>query len=454
MTAAFAIGDSVFHRQYARGVVRAVDGLSVHVDFAVCGPKKVLASFLGREADADGAVANENRTGLRIESGPRITAAPTIAATPFQWIDPATIPRRRWIYGRHLIRKFISETVSHGGLGKSSLLLAETLAIATDRDLLGVSPDESVPVWYWNGEDPTDELQRRIMAAALHYGIDRTEFEGRLFVDTGRETKIVIADQTKAGTVIRRPIVDALKRVILEHDIGLLIIDPFVSCHTVPENDTAAVQAVATEWAEIADVTNCAIELVHHSRKTNGAEVTVEDGRGAVALLAKARSARTLNGMSEEEAAKYGVENRRLHFRVGNGKANLHIPSDKADWYRLASVDLGNGPMAGLGGDSIGVVTRWKIPNPLEGVTTADLRAAQNAVAAGGPWRENSQASDWVGIPIATAMRLDPANKADKTKVKANLAIWTSNGMFEVYEDQDASRRMRKFVKVGALAND
>ena len=28
--------------------------------------------------------------------------------------------------------------------------------------------------------------------------------------------------------------------------------------------------AVATEWAHIADVTNCAIELLHHTRKTGG----------------------------------------------------------------------------------------------------------------------------------------------------------------------------------------
>jgi hypothetical protein len=141
-------------------------------------------------------------------------------------------------------------------------------------------------------------------------------------------------------------------------------------------------ERVAKMWAKIADETNCSIELVHHSRKTGGAEVTVEDGRGAGALLAAVRSARVLNPMSQDEANKAGIENRRLHFRVENGKANLVRPVDQATWYKLASVDLANG-------DDVGVVTPWEWPNPFDGITVADLRAAQQAVSDGGPWREN-----------------------------------------------------------------
>jgi hypothetical protein len=118
--------------------------------------------------------------------------------------------------------------------------------------------------------------------------------------------------------------------------------------------------------------------------------VTVEDGRGAVALLAAARFARVLNTMSEDEAAKAGVENRRWFYRVDSGKANLTPPAEKAEWFRFVSVDLPNG-------DNVGVPTVWQFPKPFDGVTPDHLRAAQQAVAAGGPWRESSQADDWVG---------------------------------------------------------
>src|ERR1700678_4295766 len=84
-----------------------------------------------------------------------------------------------------------------------------------------------------------------------------------------------------------------------------------------------SLSAAQATWAEIADVTGCAIELVHHTRKTGGADVTVEDGRGGSALLAKVRSGRVINVMSDAEASKAGVKNRRFFFRVENGKASM-----------------------------------------------------------------------------------------------------------------------------------
>jgi len=375
-----------------------------------------------------------------------------IAATAFKWIDPAAIPRRQWLYGRHYVRKFISETVAPGAFGKSTLVITEALAIVTGRTLLGVTPDERVNVWYWNGEDPAEELQRRIVATALRYEIARTEIEGCLFVDTGRETKIVIAEQTRAGAVIARPIVEAVIATIKANAIGLMIVDPFVASHRVVENDNPAIELVAATWAEIADVTGCAIELVHHARKTGGAEITVEDGRGGSALLAKVRSARTLNGMTDEEAARAGVENRRSYFRVENGKANLSPAPDKADWYRLESFDLGNGG-DDRPGDSVGVMSRWTWPDAFDGVTVSDLRAVQAAIAAA-RWRESPQAKDWAGHAVAAVLKLDATNKAHRAKIASLLKTWISTGMLIVVEGEDAKRMPRKFIEVGKPADD
>ena len=120
--------------------------------------------------------------------------------------------------------------------------------------------------------------------------------------------------------------------------IDVMLVDPFVSTHRVTENDNNAIDEVARVWAGIADETNTAIDLVHHTRKTYGAEVTVEDGRGASALVFASRSARALNIMTKEEAAKAGAENNRLFFREENGKANLSPPIEKATWFKLECV--------------------------------------------------------------------------------------------------------------------
>jgi hypothetical protein len=377
--------------------------------------------------------------------------AVSIEPAPFAWVDPRTIPPREWLYGRHLIRKFLSVTVAPGGVGKSALIIVESLAMASGRDLLGVRSAGRLKVWLWNGEDPLEELQRRVAAAALHYELDRSELEGRLFLNSGRDTPLVIATEKHDGVQIAVPVVEALKKAIRRYEIDVLVIDPFVSSHAISENDNMRINAVKNAYMEVAQE-GCAIELVHHARKLAGAEMTVEHSRGAVALIDGSRSARVLNPMSKSEGEAAGIENHRFYFRVSNGKASMSPPLDKSDWFRHASIDLNNGPL-GTGGDSVGVVTKWTWPDPFEGIGPRDLKAAQNEVAKG-RWRENVQAKDWVGIAIARAMKLDPTDSAAKTRIKQLLKTWIANGMFVVVQGKDNKGNDRPFVEVGEWATD
>ncbi len=375
----------------------------------------------------------------------------SVAATPFVWRDPATIPRRAWVYGHQLIRKFASATVAPGGVGKSSLKIVEALAMATGRPLLGITPPKRLRVWLWNGEDPREELERRVMAACLHYGIGPRDLDGWLFLDSGRDSEVVLAHSTKTGTQLALPVFDELIATITANAIDVVMLDPFVSTHAVSENDNTAIDMVVKGINRIADQTNTAFDLVHHVRKGQGGngEYTVEDGRGASALLAAVRSARVLNAMSKEEAERAGVEEPRLHFRADNGKANL-APPEKTSWFRLVSVSLGNdldGPS-----DHVAVVEPWSWPDPLADVTVSDLRRAQTAVAAG-QWREDVRAQDWVGKPIAAALgiALDGPGKA---KVSALLKTWIRTGMFVAVQRNDGQRKLKNFIEVGEPATD
>jgi hypothetical protein len=309
-----------------------------------------------------------------------------------------------------------------------------------------------VNVWIWNGEDPAEEMQRRIMAAALHFDLTPADLQGRLFVDSGRLMPVCIAVQTKGGAVLNAPHVDAVKATIKANMIGLMIVDPFVSSHTVTENDTTAMSLVARAWAQIADETRCAIELVHHSRKTNGLAITVEDGRGAVALLNAARSARTLNVMTKDEAGEAGVDEARFYFRLDNGKANLAPPPERSTWHRLVSVPLGN-ERPDRPGDNVAVVSAWKWPSAFDGVTVHDLRAVQAKVH-GAEWRADAQSPAWVGKAVANALDLDADEPAVKSKVKGLLKVWIETDALRIVERPDASRRPKKFVEVGEWATD
>lgn len=376
-----------------------------------------------------------------------------IRAHQFVWRDPQTFPRRRWLYGHHLVRKFISCTFAQGGVGKSSLALVEAVAMATDRRLLGQPIHEGpLRVWYWNGEDPLEEIERRVAAICLHFNIEPDALGDRLYLNSGRDCGIVLAATSRNGTAVARSVVDAMTATIAEQRIDVVILDPFVSTHTVAENDNGAVATVCKALAGIADETECAIELVHHVRKTGGADVTVEDGRGAVALLAAARSARVLNAMSTDQADQAGVSPARSFFRVDNGKANLAAPPDKSDWHRLVAVPLGNGDDPCDDGDRVAVVTPWTWPDPLADVTVEHLRSVQVAVAAG-RWRENHQAKDWVGKAVGAALSLDPDDKADRAKIVRLIRIWLKSGALITVEGEDEKRNKRTFVEVGRPAD-
>ncbi|MGO8211855.1 bifunctional DNA primase/polymerase [Rhizobium ruizarguesonis] len=388
-----------------------------------------------------------------------------ITATAFKWIEPSTLSRRQFAYGKHLIRKYVSVTVSPGGLGKTALALAECLAMASGKPLLGVKPEQRLRCWNFNSEDPRDELERRVMAACIYYKLTPADIEGHLFLDSGREQELVVmVDDKKTGVRIQQPIVEAVVEQIERHKIDVMIVDPFVSTHGVNENDNGAIDKVAKLWAQIADYTNCAIDIVHHLRKVSDREATVEDARGAVSLIGAARSVRVLNRMTEEQATQAGVssEDRHGHFSVTYGKSNLTPLSNKLDWRRLQSVALGNGeygpkgmPLIGKGQDYAPVVTEWKWPSKDEIAESVDGDVRQQVLVTleNQSHRESSQSEEWAGYVLASAMGIHietaKAMTPEKRKVKSILDAWISTGILSVVDEPDPKHigRKIKFIR-------
>lgn len=383
--------------------------------------------------------------------------APQIKATPFVLLDPASISTRKWLYGRHYIRRFVSATVAPGGVGKSSLGIVEALAMVTGRPLLGVNSGQPLRAWLWNGEDPREEMERRIAGACLHYDISAADIGGRLFVDSGRDLPIRLVESGQGGRlVVAVPTVEGVEAAILANKIDVLVIDPFVSSHAVPENDNMGVDRVAKTWAGIAERCNCSIELVHHVRKGNGGEggYSVEDARGGSSLIGAVRSARVLNVMSKDEADRAGVdpEARRLHFRVDDGKANMAPPMERADWRKLVGVGLGNGN--GLEPeDNVGVVTAWEMPSILDSISGHHCDQVIAMVRKDSTYRADTQAANWIGKAIAEVAGLDLERKSDKEQAKAAFNAWLKSGALAKERRSDSRREMRDFVIVGPEGN-
>ena len=366
----------------------------------------------------------------------------------FRWIEPEQIPARRWIYGRSLLRGFVSVLASAGGVGKTSLYVAEALAIASGRRLLGEEVHERGAVWMLNLEDPLDEMQRRIAAAARHHGIARDEIEGRLLLDAGRDVPLLIASEGRDGVVVHRPVVEAVVEVIRRSNVSVLIVDPFVGSHAVSENDNGAMHHVVAAWRSIADQTSVSVEIVHHFRKIQGNEDASADSiRGGTALLGAARVARILQPMSEQDAIRLGVpvSERGRYARIDDAKRNLS-PARSASWVRLASVELNNG--TGLhAGDSVGVVEQWQPPTTWDVVRddhrTRALAEIGRAERQGDPLRVSDQSARWIGHVLRDALPDLSANVEAarwRVMVRDMTAAWVTAGLIERVEIASGTR--------------
>jgi hypothetical protein len=377
---------------------------------------------------------------------------PKIVPTKFTFVPPENIPPREWIYKPYYLRKFLTLTTATSGVGKSRLVMAESVAMATGRALLNLEPVGPLNVWYWNGEDPRDEIERGFAAINLQFGLKREDIEGALFYDSGRILPIKIAESKNGATRIAEPVVREVIEAIRDHKIDVLTVDPFATTHSATENDNTAMEMVARQWAYIADETNCSIGIVHHTRKTGGFAGTIEDSRGGSALVAAVRVRRAVNKMTETQAKAAAIDPAKcgFHFSVSDANSNLTKPSSALEWYELKSVNLNNMSLI-QSGDSIGVAVPFEYTALTQDLDLGDSerRIVLDAIK-GGKWRDNARSDDWVGKPIAKALGLvldGDSHKQDRARMRKLIADWLKDGTLVEYDDLDEHRKRKTFIK-------
>lgn len=313
----------------------------------------------------------------RRKKAPPAGKALRLELRPFKLIDIGVLPPRKWLYGRHYQRRTVSLTAGPGGMGKSSLDLGEAVAMATCRNLFGEQPEERLRVWYHNGEDPREEIDRRIFAICQHYDIPQQELEGQLWTTSGTEFPLRVAKGYN-NLEVNTELVEQISAAVADNEIDLIIFDPFVTLHSVSELDPGKMDAVIRVFTGIADENDTAIELVHHVRKPaagNTSDYDVHDIRGVGAITDAVRAARVLNRMNEKDAEAAGCSEleRLSRFRVDRAKGN-YSPAKTATWCQFINVELGNG-------DEVGVVAPWSFPGQGGAPSEQMLKAERTAEA-------------------------------------------------------------------------
>lgn len=364
-------------------------------------------------------------------------------------VDPKMIPPRRWLYGRSLVRSFVSVLVAPGGTGKSLWAMAVGVSLATGISLLGEHVYSRTNVWLINLDDPMDELNRRFAALRIRYNLATGDWYGRFFMNSGEERPLVMAKMalTEEGFSVVHPDEEALEKHIAENQIGLLIVDPFAESHTLEENSNPQMVAATAAWRRVARKTGCAILLVHHVRK--GSSGDIESARGAKALTDSARVGLVMSTMSAEEAESLdiGEENRLSYVRMDDAKANLAPRAGVARWFKLSHLELGNSTADYPAGDQVAVMMSWQPPTPWEGLDSVLLGKIFDRLdegpEAGERWSIMKQAKDrWAGLAIIEVTQRTPE------QASAMLAHWKKN---EVISEGTYCSPKRKNRDTGCL---
>jgi hypothetical protein len=359
--------------------------------------------------------------------------SPPAAIKPTSYVlpEPAMIPSRNWFYCHHYMAGVATSTVAPGGFGKTSLAIYEALEMVK----------AGFRVWYVSAEDDRDELDRRIAAYVKRHGMP-DDLWGRFFVDDKLTFPFKIARAGRGGVIFDDAKLEGFEAAIATNRIDVVILDPFISFHYLPENDTAAMDALVKRLGDICARQRMCIELPHHVRKrpAGGGEITVDDARGAGAIVNAVRSCRVINVMStvEAEQAEIPRDKRLFYLRIDSGKSNM-APPEKARWLHLASVEIANG-------DNVGVIEPWEFPKVFGKISTADVEWVQELLRAGihRVFRADSRSPEWLGHELAQRFGRRVEVPGDCKWINAVLSTWVQNGVIgkELRTDKDRKERV------------
>jgi RecA-family ATPase len=435
-----------------------------------------LAGYTPEETrqEVQTAIDGARRKGWTPEPSAQVAQAAQVKAnaekqveTPFNTLpvsrdDLRGIQPRRWLYGHKLLRGFVSIAVSPGGVGKSAWSTAMAADMAAGRKTLHDEPHGKLKTWIYNLEDPGEETRRRLAAIDLHSGLSDDDLS-RLIVSSGRDRPLIVAQEAERGVYVVMPDVDLIIEACRAANVDVLIVDPAVRAHRLPENDNKAIDLMMDQFARIAHEADVAVLLIHHTRK-GFVSGEMDSMRGASSMGSAARVVVTLQTMTHEEAVDMNVPEaeRRFMVRVDNAKSNLAPPPMTAEWFRLNSQDLGNATAEYPDGDSVQVATAWEPPDPWAdvGPVMAEIfarieRGYIHENGASEPFAASKQNTGDRYVANAVLASFPDGSKSEK-QCMAIIRYWVENGLLEErkYKNAKGNERTGVFVKNQGGATD
>ncbi len=373
---------------------------------------------------------------------------PVPVVYPFP-IRPEEIPRRPWVVPGLLLRRHVSVMVAPPGSGKSLLTLQMALMMTTAVPWAGWHPRGPLKVLVINSEDDGDEMRRRLYAAAKIMNCDEAVLHDRLALADRPEDIVIARANSRTKTVVRTPMIENIIARIEADKIDVLIVDPFAETFEGDESSNSELKWCAVLWREIARRTNCAVWLVHHTRKYANAPGDMDVSRGAGALLGVARVVSTLFTMTEIEAQAFEIDPDRRHeyLRFDDAKANLSLVTFKARWFFKRTFTLPNKGGDDEPADELGVLEVFKPKNVFDKIDAGLARTILLAIDKGVIVENKPR------LATDDGARIDPTPDLYTLTRRGKTTRWAGTVVQEHVEcaDKEAQKLLNVWVKNGVL---
>jgi hypothetical protein len=341
-------------------------------------------------------------------------------------------------------RGFVSSVVAAGGTGKSALRLLQFISLALGRSLCGQHVFHRCRVLVISLEDDETELQRRIEAVLLHYGVKRSELLGWLFCATPKAAKIaMMQNRARAIGPLEQQIRDAVER----RKPDLVSLDPFIKLHGLEENDSGDMDFVCDLLARLAVEFNIAVDSPHHVHKGQIAPGDANAGRGSSGVKDAARLVYTLTPMSEDEAKSFSinVEDRSAYVRLDPAKLNIASRAVKATWFKLIGVPIGNATAQYPNGDTVQVIEPWAPASAWDDFPSETIHTILDDISRGLPNGQRYSNAPSTSDDRA-AWKLVRSHCRDKTEAQCRTIIhaWLNSGLLVAKSYMDPVQRKER----------
>ena len=355
-------------------------------------------------------------------------------------------PKREFLVPYRHMRGHITMTAAAPGVGKSTFGIQEAVSMATGLDFLklGVGP-EPLRVYILNNEETRDEIERRIEACCSYFGVP---LDGHvltnIFIHSGVDSHKFRAASVIQDRVVATPDLMSLQTTLVALKIDLLIIDPFVQSHHIPEGLNEQISEVMGLLRAM--VGNAACHIIHHTRKPPPGGSTpagdMNSARGAGSMASEAHFIFTMTDMTEREAETFGIaeDDRNLYLRHDDAKGKFR-PPEGASWLWRVGVHMPYGML----GEEVGTLVPWEPPqDEMESYqytkTRPMLDGIERAWVDGKPFSAHSQARD---LYIVTYLINE--HSVRRSAAKKLLRQWLKDGtVIEVeWDKRNRTRRLK-----------